>query len=63
MDVECAGTRIKVTLNGDLVVDIDQRQVASLREKPLKGYVCLQNHGGNIIFRSVSIREIPRAAP
>jgi hypothetical protein len=63
MDVECAGTRIKVTLNGDLVVDVDQRQVASLREKPLQGYVCLQNHGGNIDFRAVSIREIPRTAP
>jgi hypothetical protein len=63
IDVECVGTRIKVTLNGELAVDVDQRQIASLREKPLKGYVCLQNHGGNIDFRAVSIREIPRAAP
>ena len=63
IDVECVGTRIKVTLNGELIVEIDQRQIPSLREKPRKGYVCLQNHGGNIIFRSVSIREIPRAAP
>ena len=63
IDVECVGTRIKVTLNGELIVAIDQRQIPSLREKPRKGYVCLQNHGGNIIFRSVSIREISRAAP
>jgi hypothetical protein len=63
IDVECAGTRIKVTLNGEMIVAIDQRQIPSLREKPRKGYVCLQNHGGNITFRALSIREIPRTAP
>jgi 3-keto-disaccharide hydrolase len=63
IDVECVNTRIKVTLNGELIVAIDQQQIPSLRGKPRKGYVCLQNHGGNIIFRSVSIREILRAAP
>ena len=63
IDVECAGTRIKVALNGEPVVEIDQRQIPSLQEKPRKGYVCLQNHGGNITFRAVSIREIPRATP
>jgi hypothetical protein len=63
IDVECAGTLIKVTLNGELVVGVDQRQIVSLRRKPQKGYVCLQNHGGNIVFRAVSIREISRAEP
>jgi Domain of Unknown Function (DUF1080) len=63
IEVECAGTRIKVTLNGEIIVEIDQRQIPSLREKPRKGYVCLQNHGGNITFRALSIREIPRTAP
>jgi hypothetical protein len=63
IDVECVGTRIKVTLNGALIVEIDQRQIPSLREKPKRGYVCLQNHGGNIVFRALSIRETPRTAP
>jgi hypothetical protein len=63
IDVECVGPMIKVTLNGELVVDIDQRRFPALGQKPRKGYVCLQNHGGNIDFRAVSIREISRKAP
>jgi len=58
IDIECAGPRIKVTLNGELIVDLDQQTIPELRQKPLQGCVCLQNHGGNIEFRSLRIREI-----
>jgi len=61
IDVECAGPRIKVTLNRELIIDVDQQSKEALRQKPLRGYLCLQNHGGNIDFRSVRIREIRRA--
>ncbi len=57
MDVECDGLRIKVTLNGELIIDLDQSMVPELRQKPLAGYLCLQNHGGNIEFRSVRVVE------
>jgi hypothetical protein len=63
IDVECAGSIIKVTLNGEPIVNVDQRQIASIRQKPKKGYVCLQNHGGNVVFRAVSIRQITRDVP
>jgi hypothetical protein len=59
IDVECRGPRIKVTLNGELIIDLDQQTLESLRQKPLKGYLCLQNHGGNIEFASIRVREIP----
>jgi hypothetical protein len=62
IDVECVGPRIKATLNGREIVDIDQGTVAELKDKPLKGYVCLQNHGGTIAFRNVRIREIEGAS-
>jgi hypothetical protein len=58
IDVECTGPWIKVTLNGELIVDLDQQTRESLRQKPLSGYVSLQNHGGNIEFRSLRVREI-----
>jgi hypothetical protein len=58
IDVECVGPRIKVALNGELIIDVDQDSVPQLREKPRKGYVCLQNHGGTIEFRSVRVRAI-----
>ena len=49
---------IKVTLNGEQIVDVDQQKMEALRQKPLSGYVCLQNHGGNIEFRELRVREI-----
>lgn len=62
IDVECVGPHIKVTLNGKEIIDVDQTTVEALKQKPLKGYVCLQNHGGTIAFRNVRIREIKRAS-
>jgi hypothetical protein len=58
IDVHCVGPRIKVTLNGELIIDVDQTTLEPLRKKPLRGYICFQNHGGNIEFRAVQIREI-----
>jgi hypothetical protein len=41
-----------------LIVDLDQQTKEALRQKPLSGYVSLQNHGGNNVFRSPRVREI-----
>jgi len=59
MEVECLGPRIKVILNGIEIIDVDQSTVAELREKPLKGSISLQNHGGIIEFRSIEVEERP----
>src|SRR5262249_24068709 len=53
MEVECAGPRTKVTLNGKKVIDFDQTTMKELADKPLEGYVCLQNHGSQVDFRNV----------
>lgn len=58
MDIECRGPHIKVTLNEKLLIDVDQTTIEALKNKPLKGYVCLQNHGGTIDFRNVRIRDL-----
>ena len=63
MDVTCNGPRITITLNGAEIVDIDQTTIDALKSKPLKGYVCLQNHGGKIEFREIRIREISSQLP
>ena len=60
IDVECKGPHIKATLNGKAILDVDQSTIDDLKSKPLKGYVCLQNHGGTIEFRHVRIRELKR---
>ena len=62
IDIECVGPHIKATLNGKEILDVDQSTIAELKTKPLKGYVCLQNHGGTIEFRNVRIRELNGAS-
>jgi uncharacterized protein YlaI len=58
IEIECVGPRIKITLNGKKVVDVDQTTIKELKDKPLRGYICLQNHGSKVDFRNIKVREI-----
>jgi hypothetical protein len=61
MDIECIGPHLRITLNGEEIIKVDQRTIDEIKNKPLKGYVCLQNHGKKIEFRNLRIREIKAA--
>lgn len=63
LDVRCVGPRIQITLNGELIQDVDQSTVEQLRDKPLSGHLCLQNHGRRVEFRNLWVREIHPEAP
>src|SRR5216683_605735 len=68
VDVECVGPNIKITINDKTIIDVDQSNIdpakwdvdkselEALKKKPLKGYVCLQVHGGKLDFRNIRIR-------
>jgi hypothetical protein len=56
--IECKGPRIKITLNGEQVQDVDQTTVKDIKDKPLCGYVSVQNHGGKVAFRSIRLKEL-----
>ena len=56
--IECRGPRIKITLNGELVQDVDQSTVPAIKDKPLCGYVSVQNHGGKVAFRNIRLKEL-----
>jgi hypothetical protein len=68
VEVECVGPRIKVTMNGEKILDVDQNTVPDTKNKPAKapapkdkalsGYVSLQSHTGQVEFRKVQVREI-----
>jgi hypothetical protein len=62
VDIECVGPRIRVTINGQEVLDVDQSKIPQIKDKPLKGYICLQSHTKKVEFRSVRIREIKAPA-
>lgn len=56
--IECRGPRIRVTMNGELIQDVDQRKVKSMAAKPLCGYVSLQCHGGEAAFRNIRLKTL-----
>jgi hypothetical protein len=56
------GDLVTVMLNGELVVDNVVMENYWERDKPIypTGQIELQNHGNNLYFRNIYIREIPR---
>jgi hypothetical protein len=59
LEIECLGPRIKATLNGVVAQDIDHRQVPALADRQECGYLSLQNHGHDVDFRRLAIKEHP----
>jgi hypothetical protein len=56
--IECRGPRIRITLNDALLHDLDQRTIEAIADKPLRGHVSLQNHGGDVSFRKIQLQEL-----
>jgi len=57
MRVTVVGTQLKVNLNGEQVVNVNL-QNTSRSDRPMKGYIGLQDHGLPLQFRNVSIKEL-----
>ena len=59
MVVTCIGSHLQVELNGEQIIDTQLDQGA-LQDRPLEGYIGLQDHGqpNNIRFRNIRIREL-----
>lgn len=65
-EIKASGPRIKVTLNGAIIVDADLDAVtdaAILREHPglrrFKGHIGFLGHSSRVEFRNVRIKELP----
>ncbi|MBC8325619.1 MAG: DUF1080 domain-containing protein [Verrucomicrobia subdivision 3 bacterium] len=59
MIVTCKGSHLKVTLNGEQIVDV-QLDKTPMKDRPLEGYIGLQDHGepNNLHFRNIKIKEL-----
>ncbi len=67
IEITCKGPRITVRINGETVLEANQADLADLKNKPagipapenkpIRGYVALQSHSGQVEFRKVQIRE------
>jgi hypothetical protein len=45
-------------LNGEMVQDVDQSKIDEIKDKPLCGYVSVQNHGKTIDFRNLRLKQL-----
>jgi hypothetical protein len=57
LEVICRGPRLRVTLNGRVVQDVDQTEVAAIRDRKRTGYLMLQNHGHAVEFRNIRLKD------
>lgn len=51
--------KLKVTLNGKVVQDLNVEEHDSLRYRPRFGYIGLQDRGKPILFRNIEIKQLP----
>jgi len=58
MVIECRGPRVRIVHNGVEVIDFDQSSRKDTAGKPLRGHVCLQNHGSRVEFRNIRIANL-----
>lgn len=57
MVVTCKGTNLKVSLNGEQIVDIDLSK-GPMKDRPMTGYIGIQDHGEPFWIRNIKIREL-----
>lgn len=58
-EIRCEGTRVKVTLNGAVIVDADLMTVKDEPIiKPTKGHIGFMGHGSRVEFRNIRLKEL-----
>jgi hypothetical protein len=59
MVVTCIGSHLQVELNGQPIIDT-QLDKGPMKNRPLEGYIGLQDHGqpNNLKFRNIRILEL-----
>ena len=53
------GDQITLIFNGERVIEADISKNASMQKRPRKGFIGLQNHGSDVEFRQIEIKELP----
>jgi len=57
-EITCQGDRLTVVMNGRKVAECNVAEQDSLKDRPRKGFVGLQNHGTGCEYRKVEIKEL-----
>ncbi|MDH3585422.1 MAG: DUF1080 domain-containing protein [Phycisphaerae bacterium] len=57
MIITCRGSHMDVSLNGEPIIDLDL-STSKVKDRPLRGYIGLQDHGQLLWFRNIRFKEI-----
>jgi hypothetical protein len=57
-EITCQGERIEVKLNGKLVSAANVSEHKTLKPRPRRGFLGLQNHGSAVEYKDIQIKEL-----
>lgn len=56
--ITCQGDKLEVQMNGKLVSAADVSQFDSLKTRPRRGFIGLQNHGTDVEYKDIEVKEL-----
>ncbi|QDU28164.1 hypothetical protein ETAA8_32640 [Anatilimnocola aggregata] len=60
-EITCRGDLITVVLNGKKITEGDMSKLEELKTRPRVGFIGLQNHGTDVEYRNLRIKELSSA--
>jgi hypothetical protein len=57
-EITCRGDLITIALNGKQITEGDMSKIVELKDRPRRGVIGLQNHGTDVEFRNLRIKEL-----
>ena len=57
-EITCRGSSIEVVMNGNRAAVADAEKVESLKSRPRRGYIGLQNHGTPVEYRNIELKVL-----
>jgi Domain of Unknown Function (DUF1080) len=58
LEITCRGGSIQVAMNGRKAAAAEVEKIETLKARPLRGYIGLQNHGTPVEFRKIEIKVL-----
>ena len=58
LEVVCDGPHVKITLNGEVVQDLNFDDHEELKYRLRKGFICLTDHGNYVAFRNIRLKKL-----
>jgi hypothetical protein len=58
-ELTARGDHITLVFNGEKVIETDISKNTEMKKRPHKGFIGLQNHGSDVSFGAIEIKELP----